>query len=180
VATRRAAEGGTLPERRAHYAGAAGTLALAWIATVGLGALAGSLAPAAAAHLGVAVPLCLVALVVPHLRQPGGVAAVGSAATVAAVTQGWPGGTGLLLAMAVAAAAGVSVAARGVGAEPAGAERAGAERASTQRAAADRASTHRAAADQARTQAAGAGTEPRGERAGAGPAAAERAGADRW
>ena len=54
-----------------------------------------------------AVPLCLTSMVVPHLRVPGGWAAVGAATAAALVTRSWPAGSGLLVAMAVAALAGL-------------------------------------------------------------------------
>jgi predicted branched-subunit amino acid permease len=102
---RRAGAGGSLRMRRAHYFGCGATLAVAWLLAVTAGAAVGS-APAATAHLGVAVPLCLVSMVVPHLRAPGGWAAVSAAGAATLATRSWPAGSGLILSMVVAALAG--------------------------------------------------------------------------
>jgi predicted branched-subunit amino acid permease len=91
---------------RAHYAGAAGAVTVGWTAAVTAGMVLGR-GTYGAEYLAVAVPMCLVVLVAPHLRLPGGVAAVvaGGAAAVAArpVLPGFE----LLVAMAAAAVAGV-------------------------------------------------------------------------
>ncbi len=105
VAERRGTERGTDAERRVHYAGAAVCLTLGWLAAVTTGALLGSvdrLSPA----LTIAVPLCLVALVAPHLRTPGGGRAVAAAVVVVIAGASLPAGIGILLAMLAAAAAG--------------------------------------------------------------------------
>ncbi len=104
---RRAEAGGSLRMRRAHYFGCGATLAVAWLLAVTAGAAVGS-APAATAHLGVAVPLCLVSMVVPHLRAPGGWAAVSAASAATLATRSWPAGSGLILSMVVAALAGLA------------------------------------------------------------------------
>jgi predicted branched-subunit amino acid permease len=88
-----------------HYAGAAAAITVAWLAVVSLGALIGR-TWTAADHLAVAVPLCLVVLVVPHLRLPGGVAAVVAGAVTAVGARFVLPGTEILLAMAAAALAG--------------------------------------------------------------------------
>lgn len=103
---RRAGDGGSRRLRRAHYLGCGATLAVAWLLAVSAGAAVDT-APASTGHLGVAVPLCLASIVVPHLRAPGGWAAVGAASAVAAATRSWPAGSGLLLSMAAAALAGL-------------------------------------------------------------------------
>ncbi|MGB8020434.1 MAG: AzlC family ABC transporter permease, partial [Candidatus Nanopelagicales bacterium] len=104
---RRAQDGGSRRLRRAHYLGCGAVLAAAWLVAVSVGAAVGS-APAATEHLAVAVPLCLVSMVVPHLRAPGGWAAVSAATAAAMVTRTWPAGSGLLLSMALAALAGLA------------------------------------------------------------------------
>jgi predicted branched-subunit amino acid permease len=91
---------------RGHYAGAAGMLTVGWTAAITVGALVGRV-PGLATHLAVAVPLCLVAMVAPHLRLPGGVAAVAAAAGTAVVARAVVPGFELLPAMAAAAAAGL-------------------------------------------------------------------------
>ena len=93
---------------RAHYVGAAAMLTVGWTAAVTLGTFIGRV-DGLAAHLAVAVPLCLVAMVAPHLRLPGGVAAVVAAAGTAVVARAVVPGFELLPAMAAAAAAGLLV-----------------------------------------------------------------------
>lgn len=105
LASRRAAAGGSLDMQRAHFAGAAVILTAGWTIAVTAGALLGT-AAAATGVLAIAVPLCLVAIVVPHLRLPGGFVAVVVAAGVTAATASWPAGSGMLLAMVAAAACG--------------------------------------------------------------------------
>ena len=105
IAERRAAEPGSLAERRAHYAGAAAVLTVGWCAAVAAGAVLGATTDLADV-LAIATPLCLVAIVAPHLRRSGGFAAVSGAAAVAWLARDLPAGTGLLLAMATAAALG--------------------------------------------------------------------------
>lgn len=104
---RRALDEGSDRLRRAHYLGCGVTLALAWLVAVTAGMVAGSAAHATA-PLAVAVPLCLVAIVLPHLRAPGGWAAVAAAIATALVTRSWPAGSGLLASMALAALAGMA------------------------------------------------------------------------
>jgi predicted branched-subunit amino acid permease len=91
---------------RAHYFGAAGMLTVGWTAAVTLGTLIGRV-DGLASHLAVAVPLCLVAMVAPHLRLPGGIAAIAAAAGTAVVARAVVPGFELLPAMAAAAAAGL-------------------------------------------------------------------------
>ena len=107
VAERRAARPGTLAERRAHYAGAAGLLAVVWIAAVSAGALAGAAGGTVLTALGAAVPLCLVALVAPHVRLPGGAAAVLAAALTAVMIRDLSPGWQLPLCMVAATVAGL-------------------------------------------------------------------------
>ena len=89
----------------AHYAGAAGAITVGWLTMVTVGALIGRTSTAAG-YLAVAVPLCLVALVVPHLKLPGGMVAVAAAVCTAVVAHALLPGSEILLAMAAAAAAG--------------------------------------------------------------------------
>ena len=105
VAEHRAGEPGTTAERRAHYVGAAVVLTLGWLATVSFGALSVH-AAGVTEHLALALPLCLTVLVDPHLKRPGGTAAVAAAASVAALTPVLPTGAVLPLAMVAAAAVG--------------------------------------------------------------------------
>jgi predicted branched-subunit amino acid permease len=105
VATRRQDQPGTTAERRSFYAGAAATLAAGWAAMIGAGVVLGA-RHGATESLNICTPLCLMAVVAPHLRTAGGARCVVAAGTVAAVTPTWPSGTGLLAAMAAGAAAG--------------------------------------------------------------------------
>jgi predicted branched-subunit amino acid permease len=105
VARQRQDQPGTIDDRRAFFAGAAVILATGWSAIIGAGILLGARQDAAAV-LGFSTPLCLTAIVAPHLRTVGGARCVAAAGGVAAVTSSWPSGTGLLAAMAAGAAAG--------------------------------------------------------------------------
>ena len=91
VASRRADQGGSPNLQRAHFAGAAGVLTVGWFAAVTAGTF---LRPSGAATtlLGIALPLCLAALLVPHLRMPGGTIAILVAATVTLGTTTLPSG----------------------------------------------------------------------------------------
>jgi predicted branched-subunit amino acid permease len=105
IAKRRQAQPGTTGERRAFFWGAAATLAAGWSAMIGAGILLGT-PQDAPSFLGIGTPLCLSAIVVPHLRTAAGARCVSAAGVVAALTSLWPAGTGLLMAMAAGAAAG--------------------------------------------------------------------------
>jgi len=105
LAGRRAAEGGTTAHQRSHFAGAAVVLTAGFTAAVTVGAQLGS-ATSVTGVLAIAVPLCLVAIVVPHLRVPGGIVAVVAAVGTTAATASWPTGSGMLAAMAAAAVCG--------------------------------------------------------------------------
>ena len=107
IARQRQAQPGTTGERRAFFGGAAATLAAGWSAMIGAGTLLGT-PSSATSFLGICVPLCLWAIVVPHLRTAAGARCVCAAGVVAASTSSWPSGTGLLVAMAAGAAAGSS------------------------------------------------------------------------
>jgi predicted branched-subunit amino acid permease len=112
VAEHRATRPGSLAQRRAHYAGAATLLTGGWLLLVTAGAVGGVVAGGVAV-LGVALPLCLLELVVPHLTSRPGATAVAVAVVVVVATASLPSGIGMLLAMAAAALAGVA-AERGV------------------------------------------------------------------
>jgi predicted branched-subunit amino acid permease len=90
---------------RRHHAGAVLLVSAGWLAAVSVGALVGT-ADRVAPHLVVALPLCLVAMVVPHLRLPGGALAVLAAAVTALAAREVLPGTEVVLAMLAAAAAG--------------------------------------------------------------------------
>lgn len=90
---------------RRHYAGAVVAVTVGWLAAVTVGAFAGRV-EGIVPHLAVALPLCLVTMIVPHLRLPGGAAAVLAAAATAVIARGLPPGADVLLPMAAAAAAG--------------------------------------------------------------------------
>lgn len=108
ISTRRAEQGGTLSQQRAHYAGAAILFTIGWTAAVTAGLFLGS-AQSVAGVLGIAVPLCLVAVIAPHTRLRGGLTAVTGAAVATLVSSGWPPGSGLLMAMAAAGFCGAIV-----------------------------------------------------------------------
>jgi len=86
-------------------------LTVGWTAAVTVGAVLGA-NDALTEVLAIALPLCLVAIVAPHLRVPGGVAAVAGAAVVTLATRTWPAGSGMLLAIAAAAMCGALTAGR--------------------------------------------------------------------
>ena len=110
MAIRRAERGGTLAQRRAHFAGAAIVLTACWTFSVSAGVLIGG-SQAVSGALAIAGPLCLAAIVVPHLRTPGGFLAMVAAAGATLAGSRMPSGTGVLLAMAAAAIVG-SIASR--------------------------------------------------------------------
>lgn len=97
---------GPIAGARAHYAGAAAALTVGWTAAVTLGTGIGRVG-GVAQHLAVAVPLSLLALVVPHLRLPGGTAAVLAAVGTAVAARVLLPGFEVLPAMAAAAVAGL-------------------------------------------------------------------------
>lgn len=105
VARHRQAQPGTKEERRAFFAGAAATLAAGWCALIGAGVILGA-GQGATASLSFCTPLCLTAIVAPHLRTGAGARCVTAAGAVAVLTSSWPSGTGLLAAMAAGGAAG--------------------------------------------------------------------------
>jgi predicted branched-subunit amino acid permease len=106
AAERRAGEPGTLEDHRRFFLGAGATLGAAWCALVTLGMVLGDRA-SGWFDLQVAVPLCLVALVGPRLLERDGRLVVLVAAVVALATTGLPAGSGLLVATAAGAVAGL-------------------------------------------------------------------------
>ena len=105
LAEQRRATGAGADGALAHYAGAAAAVTVGWTAVVTLGAVIGrTWAPVD--YLAVAVPLCLVALVAPHLRLPGGIAAIATAVGTAVCARAILPRSEILLAMAAAAVAG--------------------------------------------------------------------------
>jgi predicted branched-subunit amino acid permease len=100
----RAARGGSFEARRSFYAAMASVMVLGWTGLVSLGAAIGPAVDLAA--MDVAVPLCLLVLVVPNLTTRPGAAGVAAAALVGWGATAAPAGSGVLLA----ALAGVLVA----------------------------------------------------------------------
>jgi predicted branched-subunit amino acid permease len=106
VAEQRRHSGDPVQRVRTHYAGAAAAVTAGWLGAVTAGVLIGGV-PGVAGHLAVAVPVCLAAMVAPHLRLPGGVSAVAAAAVTAVVARLVLPGSEVLVAMVAAAAAGI-------------------------------------------------------------------------
>jgi hypothetical protein len=86
------------------------TLGVGWSTVIAIGALVGSRVDAA--HLAITAPLCLAALVGPHLRVSGTRLVCVVAAVTAVAARNLPSGTGLLAAVAAGCVAGI-VAERG-------------------------------------------------------------------
>jgi predicted branched-subunit amino acid permease len=84
-------------EQRGFFLGAALTLAVAWSATIAVGAVIGNSLPRVGLDL--AAPLCLLAIVGPKLRDRPHCCAAVAAAAAALVGQHWPAGTGILFAI---------------------------------------------------------------------------------
>jgi predicted branched-subunit amino acid permease len=99
---------GSPSDKRAFYVGAAGTLWFGWAAAVGLGmAFGGSIGQLSV--LSMALPVCLVAMAAPALRNRPGRSAVATSIAVALSTNGLPAGTGLLIAIVAGAVVGAVV-----------------------------------------------------------------------
>ena len=90
--------------QRRRFLAAGMTLGVGFSAAVATGMLAGTQVPTG--DLVIAVPLCLLALVGPGLRQRANRRVVMAASAVAVVTSAWPSGTGLLVAIIGGCAAG--------------------------------------------------------------------------
>jgi predicted branched-subunit amino acid permease len=104
LAEQRATQPGSDRARRAHHLGAAITLGIGWSGLIALGAVAGNLL--GGAGLEVTVPLCLVTMIAPKLRQADSLAVVVVAIAVAFAARGFPPGTGTLAAIAAGCLAG--------------------------------------------------------------------------
>lgn len=107
LSMQRAESPGTAAERRWHFAGAALVLTVGWLLVVTTGMVLGQMSIPVLSVIG---PLCLVALVAPHLRLPGGPAAIAAAltATLFGSAMSLPKEALPLLAMAAATVAGLS------------------------------------------------------------------------
>lgn len=105
LAVRRTGLPGTVTDRRRHYAGTVLALTAGWVTVITAGVLLGRVDTPVLAVVG---PVCLTSLVVPHLRLPGGAAAVLAAVvvTLAASATALPAGVGTIAAMGTAAVAG--------------------------------------------------------------------------
>jgi predicted branched-subunit amino acid permease len=90
--------------QRRRFLAAGVTLGVGFSSTVAVGMLVGT--RIAADDLAIAVPLCLLALVGPGLRDPANRRTVLVAASVAWATSGWPSATGLLAATVAGCIAG--------------------------------------------------------------------------
>jgi predicted branched-subunit amino acid permease len=106
VGQRHAAECSNLREQRRYFTAAALTLAIGWCATIAVGAILG--ARLDWLDLQIAIPLCLLALLGPGLRDRSARSVILVAAVVALVTTHWPSGTGLLAAVVCGCCAGLA------------------------------------------------------------------------
>lgn len=106
VAAARYGQPGSADDKWRYHVGAVLVLAAGWLAMVTAGVLVGGSA-VEDAGLGLAAPLCMLALVVPRLTDRASIAAATSAAAVALLGAGLPAGTGLLAAIAVGTVAGL-------------------------------------------------------------------------
>jgi predicted branched-subunit amino acid permease len=86
-----------------YYLGAGLVLWFGWAAAVSAGMLAGQGRSLDWAAVG--VPICLVAVVVPHVRTPAGAACATAAAVVGTTSAAWPSGTVVLAGMVAGTAA---------------------------------------------------------------------------
>jgi predicted branched-subunit amino acid permease len=93
-------------EQRRYFIAAGLTLGAAWSGAIALGAIMG--ARLDWLDLEIVIPLCLLALVGPGLRQPGARPVIVVAAATALLTANWPSGTGVLAAVVAGCATGVA------------------------------------------------------------------------
>lgn len=110
LAQGRMRDGGTARARRLYYAFAAGLLCTGWVSIITFGAFAGVSGFRAAET---AIPLCLVALVMPHLSTRSERAPLVVAAVVAWFAADLAGGAGVLLAAGAAVLVGSRTDVRG-------------------------------------------------------------------
>jgi predicted branched-subunit amino acid permease len=97
LAEERAQRPGSARARRAHHLAVGMTMVAAWSVLIASGALAGGLL--GGAGLEVVVPLCLVTMVAPRLRDPDLITVGAVAAAIAVLARHWPPGTGMLAAI---------------------------------------------------------------------------------
>jgi predicted branched-subunit amino acid permease len=94
----------TARDERKHFLAGGVVLGVGWSAAMAVGVLVGSRIDQV--DFEIVVPLCLVALVAPMLRQREHRWVLATAAVTALVTRSWPAGTGMLCAIAVGCLAG--------------------------------------------------------------------------
>ena len=95
------------PRQQRRYFIAAGlTLGVAWSGAIAVGAVMG--ARLDWLDLEIVIPLCLLALVGPGLREPGARPVIVVAAVTALLTASWPYGTGVLAAVVAGCATGLA------------------------------------------------------------------------
>jgi predicted branched-subunit amino acid permease len=107
VAERHANSVSGLRQQRAFFLGAAITLGVVFSGAMALGAILGTRLDSL--DLEIVIPLCLLALIGPSLRDGGTRVVVVVAAAVAMLTIHWPSGTGLLAAAVAGSVAGLGV-----------------------------------------------------------------------
>jgi predicted branched-subunit amino acid permease len=105
VAEQRSSRPGSARQQRHHYLGAGVTLAVGWTLMVTAGMLVGHRL-GGLIGLDLAAPLCMVALVVPRLVRWSDVRVAAAAGAAVVLADGWPTGTGLMLAIGVGVAVG--------------------------------------------------------------------------
>lgn len=93
-------------DQRRHFIGAGLTLGAGWSAAIGLGAVLGS--RIGGVDVGIVVPLCLLSLVGDALRVRASRVVVVVASVVGTCTTSFPAGTGMLVAIAGGAGAGLA------------------------------------------------------------------------
>ncbi|MGH8976506.1 MAG: hypothetical protein ACRDV7_00415, partial [Acidimicrobiia bacterium] len=107
VAAKRYAEAGTAAEKREFYEGAAAVLWLGWVTATAVGILVGGHVPEAFA-LDAMMPLSLIGLLLPILRDRRTVVAAAVGTVAACVLAAAPNGSGVVFA-SVLGVAGASV-----------------------------------------------------------------------
>ena len=107
LAEERSSRPGSAADHRRYYLGAGLTLGVGWAVMVTAGMVVGHrFGGAYGLGLDLAVPLCLVTLLGPRLGGRSDASVVATAGLVAAMTAGWPPGTGLLLGIGAGVAVG--------------------------------------------------------------------------
>jgi predicted branched-subunit amino acid permease len=108
VATDRYEAPGTGEDKRRFHLAAVVTLGAGWLVMVTVGMAVGP-ALTAGTGLSLAVPLCLLAMLVPKAGDRAARGAIVTGAVAMVLSRGLPAGTGILVAMAAGTAAGVLV-----------------------------------------------------------------------